>query len=210
MRGTDRSVRGNKAAQASKRPHHPPYTPDKPPTMAPTIPRRTWWKESSIYQIYPSSFKDSNGDGIGDIPGIISKLDYLHSLGVDIVWLSPVYASPGKDMGYDISDYRAIDPRYGSMGDLEALVEGLHERGMKLVMDLVVNHTSDAHEWFQESRRSRENEKRDWYVWRDPRYDEQGNRMPPNNWLAVFGGVYIPHSLEKEGLIGSRKRMAIR
>jgi oligo-1,6-glucosidase len=166
--------------------------------MAPTTPRRTWWKESSIYQVYPSSFKDSNGDGVGDIPGIISKLDYLHSLGVDIIWLSPVYASPGKDMGYDISDYRAIDPKYGSMSDLEALVQGLHERGMKLVMDLVVNHTSDAHEWFRESRRSRDSEKRDWYVWRDPKYDEHGNRLPPNNWLAVFGGVYVPCSLGEE------------
>jgi oligo-1,6-glucosidase len=162
---------------------------------APPRARRRWWKESSIYQIYPSSFKDSNGDGIGDIPGIIEKLDYLHHLGVDVVWVSPVYKSPGKDMGYDISDYRAIDPKYGTMQDLEALVEGLHKRGMKLVMDLVVNHTSDQHEWFRESRASRSSEKREWYVWRDPKYDENGNRMPPNNWLAVFGGRLAPPPL---------------
>lgn len=111
----------------------------------PAAPRagKKWWKESSVYQIYPSSFHDTNADGIGDIPGIITKLDYLHDLGVDVIWLSPVYKSPGKDMGYDISDYRAIDPRYGTMEDIHALIAGLHKRGMKLLMDLVVNHTSD-------------------------------------------------------------------
>ncbi|KAI5787196.1 glycoside hydrolase family 13 protein [Geopyxis carbonaria] len=150
--------------------------------------KRRWWKEASIYQIYPSSFKDSNDDGIGDIPGINSKLDYLKELGVDIVWLSPVYKSPGKDMGYDISDYRAINPIYGTMEDADNLIKGLHDRGMKLVMDLVVNHTSDQHDWFIESRSSKTNPKRDWYVWKDPKYDENGNRQPPNNWGSVFGG----------------------
>ncbi|CAI6085070.1 unnamed protein product [Clonostachys chloroleuca] len=155
-----------------------------------TIPytsKRIWWKEASVYQIYPASFCDSNGDGIGDIPGIISKLDYLKTLGIDVVWLCPVYKSPQVDMGYDIADYCAIHPPYGTLEDVEKLIAGLHERGMKLVMDLVVNHTSDQHEWFKESR-DRNSSKRDWYIWRKPVYDEQGNRCPPNNWASIFGG----------------------
>ncbi|KAJ6440565.1 glycoside hydrolase family 13 protein [Purpureocillium lavendulum] len=138
--------------------------------------------------IYPASFCDANGDGFGDIPGIISKLDYLKALGVDVVWLCPVYKSPQVDMGYDISDYRSIHRPYGSMNDVEDLIDGLHLRGMKLIMDLVVNHTSDQHEWFQESRSSKGNLKRDWYVWRKPRIDDQGSRHPPNNWASIFGG----------------------
>ncbi|KAL2840059.1 glycoside hydrolase superfamily [Aspergillus pseudoustus] len=149
---------------------------------------RAWWKESSVYQIYPASFKDSNGDGIGDIPGIVSKLDYLKALGVDIVWLSPILQSPQVDMGYDISDYYAIHPPYGTMKDVDELVAGLHARGMKYVMDLVVNHTSDQHEWFKQSRSSKTNEFRDWYIWRKPCYTTDGVRQPPNNWGSYFSG----------------------
>jgi len=149
---------------------------------------RTWWKESSVYQIYPASFKDSNGSGTGDLKGIISKVDYLHKLGVDIVWLSPIFESPQIDMGYDISNYEVIDPPYGTVEDVVTLKDALHERGMKLVLDLVVNHTSDQHEWFKESRKSKDNPYRDWYIWKPARYDDQGNRMPPTNWDAHFQG----------------------
>jgi oligo-1,6-glucosidase len=148
-----------------------------------------WWKSCTCYQIWPASFKDSNGDGLGDIPGILSKLDYLHNLGVDVIWLSPMYASPQIDMGYDISDYNAVYPAYGTMADMDSLINGLHQRGMKLILDLVVNHTSDQHSWFQESRKSRgrENEHVDWYIWKDPKIID-GKKMPPNNWGAFFGG----------------------
>jgi glycosidase len=149
---------------------------------------RAWWKESSVYQIWPASFKDSNGDGIGDIPGIVSKLDYIKQLGADIVWLCPSYKSPQVDMGYDISDYYSIAPEYGDIGDVDALIQGCHARGMKCLMDLVVNHTSDQHEWFKQSRSSKDNPYRDWYIWRKPRYDAEGNRHPPNNWVAYFQG----------------------
>jgi len=145
--------------------------------------KRIWWKEQVIYQIYPKSFKDSNGDGIGDLPGIISKLDYLKNLGVDIIWLSPIYASPNDDNGYDISDYRAIHPDYGTMADFDELLQGLHARDMKLIMDLVVNHTSDEHEWFEESKKSKDNPYRDYYFWR-----KGVNGGPPNNWKSFFGG----------------------
>lgn len=147
-----------------------------------------WWREASVYQIYPASYKDSTGSGRGDIPGIISKLDYIAQLGVDIVWLSPILKSPQVDMGYDISDYRDIDPLYGNMDDHDRMIKGLHERGLKYVMDLVVNHTSDQHEWFKQSRSSKDNPYRDWYFWRPARYDDQGNRIPPNNWEAAFSG----------------------
>ncbi|KAF1738832.1 Alpha-glucosidase [Beauveria bassiana] len=149
---------------------------------------RTWWKESSVYQIYPASFQDSNGDGVGDLKGIISRVDYLEGLGIDIVWLSPIFNSPQIDMGYDVSDYRAIHPPYGDISDVDALKDKLHERGMKLVLDLVMNHTSDQHEWFQQSRKSKDNPYRDWYIWRPPRYDAKGNRQPPNNWDSHFQG----------------------
>lgn len=149
---------------------------------------RAWWKESSVYQIYPASFKDSNDDGIGDLPGITSKLDYIKQLGVDIVWLCPAYKSPKVDMGYDISDYRDIDEQYGTLEDVDVLIAGLHERGLKFLMDLVVNHTSDQHDWFRQSRSSKNNEYRDWYIWRTPRYDADGNRHPPNNWASYFQG----------------------
>ena len=137
---------------------------------------REWFKSAVVYQIYPRSFADSDGDGIGDLPGIISKLDYLQKLGVDVVWLSPIYTSPQDDNGYDISNYRDVDPVFGTLADLKKLTDGLHSRGMKLVMDLVVNHTSDEHPWFIESRSSKDNPKRDWYWWRPPRKDPAGRR----------------------------------
>lgn len=146
----------------------------------------TWWKDATIYQIWPASYKDSNGDGIGDIPGIISKLDYIKKLGADVIWLSPMYDSPQDDMGYDISDYNAIYPKYGTMKDMENLIEGCHARGMKIICDLVINHTSAEHAWFKESRSSKTNPKRDWYIWKPAKYDEQGNRHPPNNWRSFF------------------------
>ncbi|OQD61576.1 hypothetical protein PENPOL_c016G07672 [Penicillium polonicum] len=147
-----------------------------------------WWKEATVYQVYPASFYDSNGDGWGDIPGVVKKVDYLQSLGVDVVWLSPMYDSPMHDMGYDISDYENVLPAYGTVQDVENLVEACHSRGMKLILDLVVNHSSDQHAWFQESRSSKDNDKRDWYFWRPPRYDEAGNRMPPSNYRGYFAG----------------------
>lgn len=148
------------------------------------MPDTRWWKESVIYQIYPKSFCDTNGDGIGDIPGIISKLDYLKQLGVDAVWVCPMYPSPGYDNGYDISDYEAIDPCFGTMEDFDTLISELHARDMKLIIDLVVNHSSSAHPWFQEACASPQSDKRDYYIWRHPKEDG----TPPNNWGALFGG----------------------
>ncbi|MCP1102073.1 oligo-1,6-glucosidase [Aequitasia blattaphilus] len=145
--------------------------------------KRNWWKESVVYQIYPRSFKDSNGDGIGDIKGIIEKLDYLKELGVNVLWLSPVFESPLDDNGYDISDYRKILNDYGTMEDYEELIAKAHERGLKILMDLVVNHTSDEHPWFIESRKSKENPYRDYYIWKYPKDGKE-----PNNWGATFGG----------------------
>ncbi len=145
---------------------------------------RTWWKEAVIYQIYPRSFMDSDGDGIGDLQGIISRLDYLKYLGIDVIWLSPVYKSPNDDNGYDISDYQAIMDEFGTMDDFDALLAGAHERGIRIVMDLVVNHTSDEHKWFVESRKSKDNEYRDYYIWRE---GKEG-KNPPNNWGSCFGG----------------------
>ncbi|MEW6229667.1 MAG: alpha-glucosidase, partial [Bacillota bacterium] len=144
---------------------------------------RKGWKESVVYQIYPRSFYDSNGDGIGDLHGIIQKLDYLQELGVDIVWLSPVYKSPNDDNGYDISDYRDIMDEFGTMKDMEELISETHARGMKLIMDLVVNHTSDEHPWFVEARSSKDTHYRDYYIWRKGSGDG-----PPNNWGSHFGG----------------------
>ncbi|KAJ8099012.1 glycoside hydrolase superfamily [Lipomyces tetrasporus] len=149
-------------------------------------PKSAWWKEANVYQIYPASFKDS-GDGIGDIPGIISKLDYINNLGVDIVWLCPCYKSPQVDMGYDISDYRDIYEKYGTLSDIDELISGLHKRNLKFVMDLVVNHTSDQHEWFQSALDSRESPYRDFYIWKKPKTGPNGERLPPNNWISHFG-----------------------
>ncbi len=143
-----------------------------------------WWRDGVIYQIYPRSFADANGDGIGDLRGIISHLDYLRALVIDAVWLSPIYRSPMKDFGYDVSDYRDVDPVFGTLADFDDLLREAHARGIRIVMDMVMNHTSDEHPWFVESRSSRDNPKRDWYIWRDPR---PGNK-PPNNWASAFGG----------------------
>jgi len=132
---------------------------------------KTWWKECVVYQIYPRSFADSNGDGIGDLRGILGKLDYLKTLGVDVIWLSPVYKSPNDDNGYDISDYQDIMTEFGTLADWDELVAGMHARGLKLVMDLVVNHTSDDHPWFVESRKSKDNPYRDYYIWRPGKAD---------------------------------------
>lgn len=147
-----------------------------------------WWKDATVYQIWPASYKDSNGDGVGDIPGIISTLDYIKNLGVDVIWLSPMYDSPQEDMGYDISDYTKVYPKYGTMEEMDQLIKECHDRGLKLVLDLVINHTSDKHKWFQESRSSKTNPKRDWYIWKKPRYDADGNRKPPTNWISYFSG----------------------
>ncbi|MBT43467.1 MAG: alpha-glucosidase [Idiomarina sp.] len=143
-----------------------------------------WWKGAVIYQIYPRSFQDTNGDGIGDIPGIVSRLDYIKSLGVDAVWISPFFKSPMKDFGYDISDYRDIDPIFGNLDDFDELIEEAHKRDIKIIIDQVLSHTSDQHPWFLESRESQSNDYADWYVWADAR--EDGTQ--PNNWLSLFGG----------------------
>lgn len=147
------------------------------------------WKRSVIYQIYPKSFYDSNGDGFGDIPGITEKLNYLKNLGIDIIWLCPVYASPQDDNGYDISDYRSIYSRFGTLDDMKKLINESHKMGIGIMMDLVVNHTSDEHNWFVESRKSRDNPYRNFYIWKDPKgFDEQGRPVPPNNWGSFFSG----------------------
>ena len=143
-----------------------------------------WWRHGIFYQVYPRSFQDSDADGVGDIKGIIDRLPYLQALGIDAVWLSPVFPSPMADFGYDISDYTGIDPLFGSMEDFDALISAAHASGLKLILDLVPNHTSDQHPWFVESRASRDNPKRDWYIWREPAADGG----PPNNWLSEFGG----------------------
>jgi len=145
---------------------------------------KNWWRGGVIYQIYPRSFQDSNGSGQGDLKGITSRLEHVAGLGVDAIWISPFFASPMKDFGYDVSDYRAIDPTFGTMEDFEALLEGAHDLGLKVMIDLVLSHSSDQHEWFKESRQSRDNAKSDWYVWADPKPDG----TPPNNWLSIFGG----------------------
>ncbi|MBQ9157600.1 MAG: alpha-glucosidase [Eubacterium sp.] len=145
--------------------------------------KKTWWKESVVYEIYPRSFCDSNGDGIGDLNGITGKLDYLSDLGINVIWLAPVYKSPNDDNGYDISDYRDIMDEFGTMEDYDHLLEEAHKRGIKIVMDLVANHTSDEHAWFVESRSSRDNDKRDYYIWRDPVDGKE-----PTNWGSCFGG----------------------
>ena len=159
------------------------------------IMKRTWWKEAVIYQIYPRSFMDSNGDGIGDLQGIISRLDYLKYLGIDVIWLSPVYKSPNDDNGYDISDYQDIMDEFGTMEDFDELLAAAHARGIKIVMDLVVNHTSDEHQWFVESQKSKDNAYRDYYIWREGK-DAQ---TPPNNWGSCFGGSAWQYD-EKTGM----------
>jgi alpha-glucosidase len=142
-----------------------------------------WWQSAVFYQIYPRSFADGSGDGIGDLTGMIARVDYLKELGVDAVWLSPHYPSPQYDCGYDISDYVSVEPDYGTLEQFKRFLDELHQRGMRLILDLVLNHTSHLHPWFLESRSSRDNPKRDWYVWHDG-----SNGQPPNNWNSTFGG----------------------
>jgi alpha-glucosidase len=153
-----------------------------PPGVAPAKP---WWRGATIYQIYPRSFLDTNGDGVGDLPGIVQRLDYVASLGVDAIWVSPFYKSPMADFGYDIADYRAVDPIFGSIEDFDRLIAKAHGLELKVIIDQVPSHTSDHHAWFEESRQNRTNAKADWYVWADA--SEDGT--PPNNWLSIFGGV---------------------
>ncbi len=147
-------------------------------------PDKDWWRGAVIYQIYPRSYQDSNGDGIGDLAGIIHRLPHIAELGVEAIWISPFFRSPMKDFGYDVSDYRDVDPMFGTLGDFDALIQRAHDLGLKVLIDLVLSHTSNDHPWFKESRTSRDNAKSDWFVWADAKPD--GN--PPNNWLSIFGG----------------------
>lgn len=161
---------------------------ENPYTQPLDVTQPGWWKGAVVYQVYPRSFADSDGDGIGDLPGIISKLDYLAALGVDVLWVSPFYRSPMKDNGYDISDYESVEPIFGTLNDVDLLISGLHERGMRLMIDLVLNHTSDQHPCFVESRSSTDNPKRDWYWWRKPRpgHEPGSEGAEPTNWLGFF------------------------
>lgn len=145
---------------------------------------KAWWRGAVIYQIYPRSFMDSNGDGVGDLPGIRQHVPYLKRLNIDAVWISPFFKSPMKDFGYDVSDYCEVDPLFGTLADFDALVADLHKAGLRVIIDQVLSHSADEHPWFQESRKSRDNPKADWYVWADARADG----TPPSNWLSVFGG----------------------
>ncbi len=179
-----------------------PAAPSDAQSKDPKAAGKEWWKHAVIYEIYPRSFRDSDGDGVGDIKGITSRLDYLHDLGIDAIWITPMYPSPGIDYGYDISDYTAIDPVYGTMADFDNLVTEAKKRGIRVIMDYVINHTSDQHKWFLESRSSRDNPKRDWYIWRDGKDESHPSDkdpsvgtpetaidkgQPPNNWQSWFG-----------------------
>jgi alpha-glucosidase len=166
--------------QTQERENAPPRT--QPAPLA--APDRDWWRGAVIYQVYPRSFADTNGDGIGDLRGVTTRLDYIASLGVDAIWLSPFFKSPMKDFGYDVSAYRQVDPIFGTLEDFDALLAAAHARGLRVLIDQVLNHTSDQHAWFQESRQDRVNPRADWYVWADPKPDG----TPPNNWLSIFGG----------------------
>ncbi|MDE3105953.1 MAG: alpha-glucosidase [Acidobacteriota bacterium] len=158
-----------------------------------------WWKHAVIYEIYPRSFQDSNGDGIGDLNGITQRLDYLQSLGIDAIWISPCYPSPQVDFGYDISDYEKIDPQYGTLADFDRWVAEAKKHNIRIIMDMVMNHTSDKHPWFVQSAASRTNPKADWYVWRDPKgYTADGKPIPPNNWISGFGGSAWQWSPERK------------
>lgn len=150
----------------------------------PSLPDRDWWRRAVIYQIYPRSFADSRGDGVGDLRGIAQHLDHVADLGVDAIWISPFFVSPMADFGYDVADYRDVDPLFGTLADFDDLVAGAHARGLRVIIDLVLSHSSDRHPWFMESRRDRDNPRADWYVWADPKPDG----TPPNNWLSIFGG----------------------
>ena len=170
----------------------PPHTRVAPPVVAAAF-GDDWWRRGVIYQVYPRSFADSNDDGVGDLPGLIDKLDYLndgseHSLGVDAIWLSPIHPSPGFDVGYDVADYDAIDPAFGTLDDFDRLIAEAHRRGIRVILDLVMNHTSSAHRWFEESRRDPTGPYGDWYLWRDGARDRLGRPRKPNNWTSFFGG----------------------
>ena len=170
----------------------------------------SWWQQAVVYEIYPRSFQDSESDGVGDLNGILQRLDYLVRLGIDAIWISPIYPSPMADFGYDVSDYCGIDPVFGTLEDFERLLGEVHRQGLKMIFDFVPNHTSDRHPWFLESRSSRENPKRDWYLWRDE----------PNNWLSNFGGSgwerddatgqYYYHSFLKEQPDLNWRNLAVR
>src|SRR5205807_305630 len=154
-----------------------------------------WWRHAVIYEIYPRSFQDSNGDGIGDLNGITQRLDYLQALGVDAIWIAPMYPSPQVDFGYDISDYQNVDPQYGSLADFDHLVAEAGKRHIRVLLDMVLNHTSDQHPWFLEAARSRDSARHDFYCWNDGRPGPAGQRLPPNNWVSLFGGSawqYVP------------------
>src|SRR6478735_5665584 len=184
------------AASERTNPARTPKGTMAPPMTTPDLPHGTdtrpahWWRTAVVYQVYPRSFADSDGDGVGDLPGITSRLDHLVRLGIDVLWLSPVYRSPMDDNGYDISDYQDVDPLFGTLEQLDELVAKAHEAGLKVLMDLVVNHTSDEHPWFVESRSSADSPKRDWYWWRPPRegYDAGAAGAEPTNWGSAFGG----------------------
>jgi alpha-glucosidase len=161
----------------------------------PTSSQPAWWKDAIIYEIYPRSFQDSNGDGIGDLNGITQRLDYLRSLGVDAIWIAPMYPSPQVDFGYDISDYESVDPQYGTLADFDRLLAEARKRGIRIILDMVLNHTSDQHKWFIEAAGSRSSPKHDFYVWNDGQRAADGEHLPPNNWVSLFGGSawqYIP------------------
>ena len=150
--------------------------------------KKTWWQQSVGYQIYPRSFYDSNNDGVGDIKGIIKKFDHILNLGVNLLWICPFYQSPMDDNGYDVSDFYKVDPLFGTLNDFKELLKLAHSHDIKIILDLVMNQTSDEHPWFVESRQNRNNLKRDYYIWQDPKIDEHGNKLPPNNWASFFGG----------------------
>jgi alpha-glucosidase len=159
------------------------------------VPAEPWWKHSIIYEVYLRSFQDADGDGVGDLAGIVCRLDYLESLGVDAIWITPPYPSPQVDAGYDVSDYRAIDPRYGTLEDFDRVIVEAAKRGIRVLLDMVLNHTSDQHPWFLEAARARDCARHDFYVWNDGRTTADGTRLPPNNWLSLFGGTaweYVP------------------
>lgn len=177
------------AAQASVRPaamlRADPATRAVTATDAQDMSRSPWWRGAIIYQVYPRSFQDASGDGVGDLPGLLTRLDYIASLGVDAIWISPFFRSPMHDFGYDIADYRAVDPLFGTLEDFDRVLARAHALGLKVMIDQVLSHTASEHAWFKESRESRDNAKADWYVWADARDDGS----PPNNWLSIFGGV---------------------
>ena len=156
--------------------------------LDPTGTDRPWWRSAVIYQIYPRSFQDSDGDGVGDLAGITARLDHVATLGIDAIWISPIYPSPMADFGYDVADHTGVDPLFGTLADFDRLLEQAHARGLKVLLDFVPNHSSDRHPWFLESRSSRENPKRDWYIWRDPKPEGGDSWGPPNNWISDFGG----------------------